>query len=126
MHTPALEYLSLRGLGAPAVVIALASQGVFRGFKDTKTPLYASGKILSVLHFWWIWLVHFDMLGSRFSTALILLCIVFAVAGNLVNVVLDPILMFTLKLGVGGAAAATVVSEYETVTDIFSWYYCFH
>ncbi|KAG0553502.1 hypothetical protein M758_12G017200 [Ceratodon purpureus] len=76
MHTPAIEYLSLRGLGAPAVVIALASQGVFRGFKDTKTPLYAS------------------------------------VAGNLVNVVLDPILMFSLKLGVGGAAVATVVSEY--------------
>jgi Na+-driven multidrug efflux pump len=46
MHTPAIEYLSLRGLGAPAVVIALAIQGVFRGFKDTKTPLYASGKIL--------------------------------------------------------------------------------
>lgn len=76
MHTPAIEYLSLRGLGAPAVVIALAIQGVFRGFKDTKTPLYAS------------------------------------VAGNLVNVALDPILMFSLKLGVGGAAIATVVSQY--------------
>ncbi|KAG0583690.1 hypothetical protein KC19_3G155300 [Ceratodon purpureus] len=42
MRTPAMEYLALRGLGAPAVVIALAIQGVFRGFKDTKTPLYAS------------------------------------------------------------------------------------
>lgn len=49
MHTPALDYLSLRSLGAPAVVIALASQGVFRGFKDTKTPLYASGKMRSML-----------------------------------------------------------------------------
>lgn len=47
MHTPALEYLALRGLGAPAVVVALAIQGVFRGFKDTKTPLYASSKLLS-------------------------------------------------------------------------------
>jgi len=37
----------------------------------------------------------------------------FAVAGNLVNVVLDPVLMFSLNLGVGGAAVATVVSELE-------------
>jgi len=51
MHTPAMEYLSLRGLGAPAVVVALASQGVFRGFKDTKTPLYASGKMLFTFRF---------------------------------------------------------------------------
>ncbi|KAF7119314.1 hypothetical protein RHSIM_Rhsim13G0221400 [Rhododendron simsii] len=28
-------------LGAPAVLLSLAMQGVFRGFKDTKTPLYA-------------------------------------------------------------------------------------
>lgn len=48
MHTPALEYLALRGLGAPAVVVALAIQGVFRGFKDTKTPLYASSILLQV------------------------------------------------------------------------------
>lgn len=65
MHTPALEYLALRGLGAPAVVVALAIQGVFRGFKDTKTPLYAS------------------------------------IAGSFVNVFLDPVLMFSLHLGVG-------------------------
>lgn len=48
MRTPAMEYLALRGLGAPAVVIALAIQGVFRGFKDTKTPLYASGEKLFI------------------------------------------------------------------------------
>jgi Na+-driven multidrug efflux pump len=46
MRTPAVEYLALRGLGAPAVVISLAIQGAFRGFKDTKTPLYASGKTI--------------------------------------------------------------------------------
>lgn len=43
MHLPAEQYLSLRSLGAPAVVVSLAVQGVFRGFKDTQTPLYATG-----------------------------------------------------------------------------------
>ncbi|XP_031488046.1 protein DETOXIFICATION 42-like [Nymphaea colorata] len=42
MLPPALKYLTLRSLGAPAVLLSLASQGVFRGFKDTKTPLYAT------------------------------------------------------------------------------------
>lgn len=44
MLKPAQQYLTLRSLGAPAVLLSLAMQGVFRGFKDTKTPLYASGK----------------------------------------------------------------------------------
>ncbi|THU71034.1 hypothetical protein C4D60_Mb08t31270 [Musa balbisiana] len=42
MLAPALRYLTLRSLGAPAVLLSLAMQGVFRGFKDTKTPLYAT------------------------------------------------------------------------------------
>ncbi|KAG0540735.1 hypothetical protein BDA96_03G434700 [Sorghum bicolor] len=41
MVMPALRYLTLRALGAPAVLLSLAMQGVFRGFKDAKTPLYA-------------------------------------------------------------------------------------
>ncbi|KAH7387646.1 hypothetical protein KP509_16G034400 [Ceratopteris richardii] len=41
MRIPAEQYLSLRAVGAPAVVVSLAVQGVFRGFKDTRTPLYA-------------------------------------------------------------------------------------
>ncbi|KAA8518206.1 hypothetical protein F0562_015680 [Nyssa sinensis] len=41
MLKPAQQYLTLRSLGAPAVLLSLAMQGVFRGFKDTKTPLYA-------------------------------------------------------------------------------------
>ncbi|KAG6517856.1 protein DETOXIFICATION 45, chloroplastic-like [Zingiber officinale] len=43
MHQPSQIFLSLRALGAPAVVVALAVQGVFRGFKDTKTPLFCVG-----------------------------------------------------------------------------------
>ncbi|KAI3449962.1 hypothetical protein Pfo_006627 [Paulownia fortunei] len=42
MSYPAEQYLKLRSLGAPAVLLSLAMQGVFRGLKDTKTPLYAT------------------------------------------------------------------------------------
>lgn len=76
MMTPARKYLTLRALGAPAVLLSLAMQGVFRGFKDTKTPLYAT------------------------------------VAGDLTNIVLDPILIFACGLGVSGAAIAHVLSQY--------------
>ncbi|GAA0144083.1 transporter [Lithospermum erythrorhizon] len=76
MLSPARKYLTLRSLGAPAVLLSLAMQGVFRGFKDTKTPLYAT------------------------------------VAGDLTNIVLDPIFIFVLRLGVSGAAIAHVISQY--------------
>ncbi|KAL8527517.1 hypothetical protein ACS0TY_005385 [Phlomoides rotata] len=42
MLRPAQVYLKLRSLGAPAVLLSLSMQGVFRGLKDTKTPLYAT------------------------------------------------------------------------------------
>lgn len=50
MRVPAEQYLALRAVGAPAVVVSLAVQGVFRGFKDTKTPLYATGENCYFLH----------------------------------------------------------------------------
>lgn len=43
MLPPAMKYLVLRSLGAPAVLLSLAMQGIFRGFKDTRTPLYVIG-----------------------------------------------------------------------------------
>ncbi|CAI0424109.1 unnamed protein product, partial [Linum tenue] len=76
MRAPAEQFLTLRAIGAPPIVIALAAQGAFRGFKDTKTPLYAIG------------------------------------FGNLLNAILDPILIFLCSFGIGGAAVATVISEY--------------
>ncbi|KAL9296565.1 hypothetical protein ACSQ67_022461 [Phaseolus vulgaris] len=42
MLNHAHNYLTLRSLGAPAVLLSLTMQGIFRGFKDTKTPLYAT------------------------------------------------------------------------------------
>ncbi|KAG4991137.1 hypothetical protein AAZX31_09G096300 [Glycine max] len=51
MLNPAIKYLRLRSLGAPAVLLSLAMQGIFRGFKDTTTPLYVilSGYALNVI-----------------------------------------------------------------------------
>ncbi|XP_056687633.1 protein DETOXIFICATION 45, chloroplastic-like [Spinacia oleracea] len=43
MRVQAEKFLSLRALGAPAVVLSLALQGVLRGFKDTKTPVFCLG-----------------------------------------------------------------------------------
>ncbi|KAK9289340.1 hypothetical protein L1049_007495 [Liquidambar formosana] len=93
MRVPAENFLSLRAFGAPPIVIALAAQGTFRGFKDTKAPLYAIGK-------------YYNMSIS---------C-----AGNLLNAVLDLILIFFVGLGVGGAAIATVTSEY-LIAFILLW-----
>ncbi|GFY92240.1 MATE efflux family protein [Actinidia rufa] len=83
MLNPARRYLTLRSLGAPAVLLSLAMQGVFRGFKDTRTPLYATAGFLSHL-----------------------------VAGDVMNIILDPILIFVCNLGVSGAAIAHVLSQY--------------
>ena len=48
-----------------------------------------------------------------------------AVAGNLVNAILDAIFIFPLGLGVSGAALATVTSEYvEAVMRSFT-FFCF-
>lgn len=84
MREPAEQFLTMRAFGAPPVVIALAAQGTFRGFKDTKTPLYAVG------------------------------------AGNLLNALLSPILIFTFGFGVSSAAIAGVISEYLTAS-ILLW-----
>ncbi|XP_030955244.1 protein DETOXIFICATION 45, chloroplastic-like [Quercus lobata] len=43
MRIPAEKFLKLRAIGAPAVVVSLAIQGIFRGFKDTKTPVLCLG-----------------------------------------------------------------------------------
>lgn len=43
MRVPAQRFLILRAIGAPAFVVSLALQGIFRGFKDTKTPVFCLG-----------------------------------------------------------------------------------
>lgn len=46
MYIPVQKFLSVRAIGAPAVVVYLAIQGIFRGFKDTKTPVLCLGKLI--------------------------------------------------------------------------------
>ncbi|KAI3923812.1 hypothetical protein MKW92_051825 [Papaver armeniacum] len=49
MRIPAQRFIKLRAIGAPAAVLSLALQGVFRGFMDTKTPLFCVGKFGNVI-----------------------------------------------------------------------------
>ncbi|GJZ74850.1 protein DETOXIFICATION 45, chloroplastic [Tanacetum coccineum] len=65
MHGPAQQFLSLRALGAPAVVLSLALQGVFRGFKDTKTPVVCLGVGNFLAVFLFPVLMYYFKLGVR-------------------------------------------------------------
>lgn len=73
---PAVDYLRIRALAAPAVLVVTAGHGAFRGHKDTRTPLKV------------------------------------ALGVNLLNLVLDPLLIFGFGWGLQGAAVATVVAQY--------------
>lgn len=87
VHTLAVEYLRVRLLGAPAVLITIAGFGVFRGRQDMRTPL------------------------------------IIATAVNLLNMVLDPLLIYGYgpfpQLGVAGAAGASVVSQWAGALSLF-------
>lgn len=73
---PAVSYLRIRALAAPAMLVVTAGHGAFRGMHDTRTPL-------------WITL-----------------------AINLVNLLLDPLLIFGVGWGLEGAAIATVIAQW--------------
>lgn len=73
---PALEYLRIRAFAGPAVLLITAGNGAFRGYQDTRTPMYIT------------------------------------IGLNLVNLILDPILIFGLGWGLTGAAVATVVAQW--------------
>ena len=74
---PALEYLRIRALAGPAVLLITAGHGAFRGYQDTRTPM------------------------------------VVTIGLNLVNLVLDPLLIFGLGWGLTGAATATAVAQWS-------------
>ncbi|CAN4089794.1 unnamed protein product [Withania somnifera] len=84
MLSPAKKYLTLRAVGAPAVLLSLAMQGIFRGFKDTKTPLFAIvvGDLTNIiLDPIFIFVFHWGVRGaaiahvlSQYLTSIILLC----------------------------------------------------
>ena len=81
---PAVEYLRIRVLAGPAVLIITASNGIFRGWQDTRTPFLV------------------------------------ALGLNVVNLVLDPILIFGAGWGLAGAATATAVAQW-TGAVAFLW-----
>ncbi|CAK7343752.1 unnamed protein product [Dovyalis caffra] len=117
MRVPAEQFLTLRAFGAPPIVIALAAQGTFRGFMDTKTPLQQT---FTHIHMFWLMMNAKD--GVMFTTNInnmvpyaLKIC-----AGNLLNAILDPIFIFLFGFGVGGAAVATVISEY-LIAFILLW-----
>ncbi|KAJ4715868.1 Protein DETOXIFICATION [Melia azedarach] len=71
MHAPSRRFLVLRALGAPAFVVSLALQGIFRGFKDTKTPVYCLGigNLLAVFLFpLLIYYAQLGVTGAAIST----------------------------------------------------------
>jgi putative MATE family efflux protein len=72
---PAVSYLRIRALAAPAMLIVTAGHGAFRGLHDTRTPF---GITLAI---------------------------------NVINVVLDPLLIFGFDLGIEGAALATLTAQ---------------
>lgn len=81
---PALDYLRVRALAGPAVLLITAGRGTFRGFLDTRTPLRI------------------------------------VVGMNLINLALDPLLIFGAGWGLIGAATATVIAQW-TGALIFVW-----
>lgn len=76
LQGPALEYLRIRALAGPAVLVITAGHGIFRGWEDTRTPL-------------------------RITLGL-----------NVINLVLDPLLIFGFGWGLAGAAIATAIAQW--------------
>ncbi len=72
----ATSYLMIRAFALPAVLIITAANGAYRGFEDTRTPLYVT------------------------------------LAVNATNLALDPLLIFTARMGIEGAAVATLVAQW--------------
>ncbi|KAJ0010036.1 hypothetical protein Pint_34118 [Pistacia integerrima] len=100
MFAPAQRFLKLRALGAPAVVVSLSLNGIFRGFKDTKTPFICLGNILQCF------------LNEEFEKLSL---------GNLLAVFLFPIFINYCQMGITGAAISTVMSQY-IVAAAMIWY----
>jgi len=91
--------------GTCSALLSLAMQGIFRGFKDTKTPLYVIGRFKLYTFF-----ISIHIYTIFFSN-LVFDCWFYLVSGYTFNVILDPILIFTLKLGIKGAAISHVLSQ---------------
>ncbi|GMH13509.1 hypothetical protein Nepgr_015350 [Nepenthes gracilis] len=104
MRAPSQRFLSLRALGAPAVVVALALQGVLRGFKDTKTPVFCLGVGNFAAVFLFPLLIYYFQLGltgAAISTVVSQYIVTFLMIWHLnKRAVLVPLKLGELQLGV--------------------------
>ncbi|XP_021611284.1 protein DETOXIFICATION 45, chloroplastic isoform X2 [Manihot esculenta] len=124
MRVPAERFLLLRAVGAPAVVVSLALQGIFRGFKDTKSPVYclALGN-LSAIFLFPILMYYFKLgvTGAAISTVVSQYIVAFLMIWNLnKRVVLLPPKMGSLQFGVylksGGFLIGRTLAVLTTMT----------
>ncbi|PKI33118.1 hypothetical protein CRG98_046493 [Punica granatum] len=101
MRTPAQRFLSLRALGAPAVVASLTLQGIFRGFKDTKTPVFCVGNAIAVFLFpTLMYILRLGVTGAALSTVISQYIVAFLMIWYLnKRVILLPPKMGALQFG---------------------------
>ncbi|PNW83980.1 hypothetical protein CHLRE_04g213150v5 [Chlamydomonas reinhardtii] len=67
----AIDYIKVRSLGIPAALLGFVATGVFRGFKDTRTPLFgavASGLASLGLNVLFLYVLNMGVVGSAFAT----------------------------------------------------------
>jgi putative MATE family efflux protein len=81
---PAEEYLRIRLLALPAVMIITVANGAFRGVHDTRTPFLVT------------------------------------IGLSILNLVLDPLLIFGAGWGIAGAAVATAIAQWAG-SLVFLW-----
>lgn len=70
---PALAYLRIRALAGPAVLLITASHGAFRGYQDTRTPMYVTigfNVINASLDPLFIFVLDWGLAGAAAATAI--------------------------------------------------------
>ncbi|KAI8469991.1 MAG: hypothetical protein J3K34DRAFT_521778 [Monoraphidium minutum] len=71
LRQPALDFLTLRALGAPISIVLLVAQGCFRGLQDTRTPFFATllTNALNIgLDYYLIFVVGLGVKGAALAT----------------------------------------------------------
>ncbi|KAG2444043.1 hypothetical protein HYH02_009241 [Chlamydomonas schloesseri] len=73
----ATTYMQVRSLGIPAALLGFVATGVFRGFKDTRTPLFGVATSVAVsfgLHVLLLNVLHLDVWGAAAASLAASLC----------------------------------------------------
>ena len=115
----------LSGVVLTAVYLAFSDEivSMFGGTVNAETYRYAKE------YFFWITLgVPFYMFGQAMNPIIRAdgspkFAMVSTLAGAIVNIILDPIFIFPMKMGMTGAAVATVIGQIVTAV-LAVWYLC--